>query len=111
MQQQFKKGDVISVQGVVRYDQSDEAIAIQVGHTDVYLRAEMVTLVRPFFKPGDTAYLPNAPFGELRGFTEVEVIATHEEFVWLKDPDGKTNVALATDLQRTRPVADEEEQS
>lgn len=100
MQQKFKKGDLVSITGVVKYDQDNNRVSVQVDYQDVTVPVEEAVLVRPFFKAGDRARLPNAPFGELTGFTDVEVLATHEEFVWIKEADGSTNVALAADLLR-----------
>lgn len=107
MQQKFKKGDLVSITGVVKYDQTNERVSVQVDYQDVTVSVEDAILVRPFFKAGDKARLPNKPFGELTGFTDVEVLATHEEFVWIKDADGSTNVVLAMDLEREGPEGGE----
>lgn len=102
--QPFKKGDIVSVNGTVKFDQAagDATIYLDVDGGNAAVMAKHAQLVRPFFKPGEKAFLPPAPFDESGEWEPVDVIAAHEQFVWIKQADGDTNVVLAVELKREK---------
>lgn len=102
--QPFKRGDVVSVTGTVKFDQAaDQAtIYLDIDGASAVVTVERAQLVRPFFKPGEKAFLPPAQFDETGEWEPVDVLAAHEQFVWIKQADGDTNVFLAVELKREK---------
>lgn len=100
--QPFKRGDVVSVTGTVKFDQAaDQAtIYLDIDGASAVVTVERAQLVRPFYTPGEKAFLSPAPFDESGQWEQVEVLATHQEFAWIKQADGDTNVVLAIELNR-----------
>ena len=106
--QPFKRGDVVSVTGTVKFDQAaDQAtIYLDIDGASAVVTVERAQLVRPFFKPGEKAFLPPAQFDETGEWEPVDVLAAHEQFVWIKQADGDTNVVLAVELKREKRRTD-----
>lgn len=100
----LQKGDVVCVLGTLRFDQqTDGRLHLVVNHYDVVVPPEDATLHLRHFTAGDKAFLPSK-HAESHDFTVVEVIATHDCLVWVKDENGGTEVADAMDLLREMPA-------
>ncbi|CCF19091.1 protein of unknown function [Pseudorhizobium banfieldiae] len=103
MRQDFKKGDIVSVQAELKYgsDSMGNVTLSFHGYQTVTIDQGQVSMVRPFWVKDDKAvYEGPADSPEHYPKIEVTVLATSEDLVWIKTPAGKTNVVFAIDLQR-----------
>jgi hypothetical protein len=99
MQQQFRKGDLVLVPGVVKYDQSKpESVFVDVQYQGFTVTADDIQLVRPFFAVGDEAWRPAGIDG--KELEKVTVLAVHDEMVWVRDEAGSFASLKAVHLTR-----------
>ncbi|EUB97239.1 hypothetical protein PMI07_000815 [Rhizobium sp. CF080] len=99
MQQQFRKGDLVLVPGVVKYDQSKpESVYVDVQYQGFAVTADELKLVRPFFAVGDEAWRPAGIDG--KELEKVTVLAVHDEMVWVRDESGSFASLKAVHLTR-----------
>lgn len=98
----FRKGDIVAIHGIVEFDFDPAAnpgtslegkVSIRPhGHySNIYVSADLAKIVRPHFIQGDIVVLGNADHGE--------VVATHEDMVWVKGADGGLDTWPATDIK------------
>jgi hypothetical protein len=96
----FKRGDIVAVQGEVRYnvDHGDEYVYVRFGHNDAGVRRAELTLITPKFEVGDLATFEGR---------QVEIKATIGDQVWIAfggfDADQIVN---AGDLERMLVATD-----
>jgi hypothetical protein len=89
--QKFRKGDVVSVEGTVRFDPTDGRAYLDVAGNTVVMETEPLVLVRPFLEAGDPV---------VHGQEDAAVIATHENLVWIKAAGSGHRIVHITDLKR-----------
>lgn len=90
MTRPFREGDIVAVTGTVIYDQegaaSEIAINLDGRYSSVSVKPESVSLIRPFFKPGELVVYDNGV--ETAGPVGI-VKATNDDDVWVQLADGK----------------------
>lgn len=88
---QFRKGDVVSMRGVVAYSHqlTDNTVTVLVNNSNVYLKAEDLKLEVPAFHKGEEVLYD----GHLS-----TVLAVDGEEVWLRISDDTTAIVSAMTL-------------
>lgn len=90
--QQFRKGDIVSVEGMVAYHSDDaDIIHVNIGHATALVPHGSLTLVRPNVQPEDKVFIDRE---------EAVVIAVHEQTAWVKCDGSGHRFAHITDLKR-----------
>ena len=89
--QHFRKGDVVSVEGTIRFDPTDGRAYLDVAGNTVVMETEPLVLVRPFLQAGDPV---------VHGQEDAAVIAVHEQSVWIKATGSGNRIVHITDLKR-----------
>lgn len=80
----FRKGDKVSLVGVVKYDSDqidtdgDKRIFVTVGHDDLWLKPEMVKMVAPVFEVDD-----DVSWDDIDGTQVGTILAISNEHAWL----------------------------
>lgn len=100
---QYRQGDRVSVEGVIDHvfdGSSDLEIKVRVGHHDIYLRADQITMVSPDLKPGDVVKGPHRVGAARQG----TIMAINGDLLWVEVIDGKMETWSRGEV--TRAVAD-----
>ncbi len=105
---QYRKGDIVSLTGTVKYDydQSDEdrkvTVSINGHYSDVWLDEKFVTLITPIFEVGDsvTWAKPTDPPGINSG----EIVGLSGEHAWIDMQDGNYCTRHFGAIQRAAPI-------
>ncbi|RUV65191.1 MAG: hypothetical protein E5X35_11680 [Mesorhizobium sp.] len=97
----FRKGDRVSIQGVIAGDYVHEGkIKVQVEpYHDIFVEMSDVTMVRPNILVGDTVWCPE------KGHAHATVLAIGEEHLWVSFGDGNYATWWAPQVQRIDPEA------
>ncbi|MER8602837.1 hypothetical protein NKH48_03445 [Mesorhizobium sp. M1233] len=92
----FRKGDRVSIQGVISADYVHEGkIKVQVEpYHDIFVPQADIAMVRPDIIVGDTVWCPG------RGTKHATVLATIEDHVWVSYGDGNYATWHAPQVQR-----------
>ncbi|MGO7308816.1 hypothetical protein ACCS91_33715 [Rhizobium ruizarguesonis] len=107
MTQKFRKGDIVTVEAVVESQYGDEPsyptlahkVTVKVaGGEKLMLKPEQLTLITPFFAPGERVKKKG------RVMITGTVVANHEGFVWVKFDHGKPGTVPATELEPLEEV-------
>lgn len=97
--QKFRKGDVVSVRGVVKHEQGDdERIFVDIigCHDTVWLKPTDMTLVQPMFEIGDSIYWGEHGAGI--------ILAIQDGHAWIGMESGDYCTRLLTAIERAEPA-------
>lgn len=102
----FKAGDVVEVQGVVKYDQraEDDLVFIDVNYSTVNMEPSRVTLVQQGFKVGDSATISGGD-----AMRAVTILAINENRAWINGENFFDNIVDLYELRRPEPVEEPEQ--
>lgn len=92
----FRRGDIVSVQGTVGYDQSptdNGYLFVTIEGANRMIEVEKITMVQPHIEAGEKVMVS----GE-----EWSVIAVHKQTVWA-ERDGKSYIFEMADVARIDP--------
>lgn len=104
----FRKGDKVSITGTIKYrPKPDEHIFIEVdGKTDdVWIHPNFVTLVEPFFEPGDECTFQVQGYGEKTG----TVLASSGGHAWIDLGGGEYCTRTLGSIQRVESFPEKDE--
>lgn len=105
MTQKYRKGDIVTVKATIQanFDGSQVFLRPYGHYTDIFVDPEVVTMVQPYFAPGERVQKKERNVGahHIRG----TVVAISEDSVWVKFDHGKHGTVPAVELEPSTEVA------